>query len=152
MVRRIAVPGKPAASAVVTVLDKWGVSHTATINGLSGESVALRQVGLGLFPEFKYTAGTGGTLTGTASQRVAWYGSGATGTVVTAVPNTGNYFSGWSDAVATAARTDDVLVSANIITPPRYSGVDVTASFTLHTISGTIVHSRVAGRWNNDHV
>ena len=134
-----AVPGTPAASAVVTVLDKWGVSHTATITGLSGVAEDVAAGWAGLFPEFKYTAGAGGTLTGTASQRVAWYGSGATGSAVTAVPNTGNYFSGWSDAVATAARTDAVPASANIAT---YSGVDVTASFTSAlSISGTIVHS-----------
>ena len=43
----------------MTVLDKWGFSHTATITGLSGEAVDVAAGWTGLFPEFKYTAGAG---------------------------------------------------------------------------------------------
>jgi hypothetical protein len=50
----------------------------------------------------EYTAGDGGTLTGVASQRVI---DGLDGTQVVAV-NGSKEFSAWSDAVATAARTD----------------------------------------------
>ena len=120
-----AVPGTPAASAVVTLEDINHTLYTATINGLSGNPA---DSWVGLFPEFKYTAGTGGTLTGTASQRVAWYGTGATGSAVTAVPDNGYHFVDWSDAVATAARTDSVGAAVITTTPP-YSGVDVTANF-----------------------
>jgi len=41
-----------------------------------------------------YTAGVGGTLSGTASQAVNY---GSNGTIVTAVPNTGYHFTGWSE-------------------------------------------------------
>ena len=57
-----------------------------------------------------YTAGANGTITGTATQTVS---SGANGTAVTATPNSGYYFVGWSDGVATATRTDS-NVTGNI--------------------------------------
>jgi Divergent InlB B-repeat domain/Repeat of unknown function (DUF5648) len=61
-----------------------------------------------------YTAGAGGTIGGTTPQVVDW---GTSGTAVTATPNAGYHFTGWSDSVATAARTDstvtgDITVSA----------------------------------------
>ena len=43
-----------------------------------------------------YTAGKGGTITGTSPQTVNY---GAAGRVVTAVPNTGYHFVNWSDGV-----------------------------------------------------
>ena len=58
-----------------------------------------------------YTAGANGTITGTSPQTVD---HGASGTPVTAVPNTGYHFVDWSDGVLTAARTD-TNVTANII-------------------------------------
>jgi hypothetical protein len=62
-----------------------------------------------------YAAAANGKITGTASQTV---NHGANGTVVTAVADTGYHFTGWSDAVATASRTDtgvtvDISVTAN---------------------------------------
>ncbi len=62
-----------------------------------------------------YTAGANGTITGTATQTV---NSGANGTAVTATPNSGYHFVGWSDGVTTATRTDsnvtsDITVSAS---------------------------------------
>jgi hypothetical protein len=67
-----------------------------------------------------YAAGPGGTLTGSNYQPVTWNGSGTT---VTAVPNSGYHFTGWSDGVSTAARTDvnvqnDVTVTANFAVNP----------------------------------
>ena len=50
-----------------------------------------------------YTAGTGGTLTGIASQTVDY---GEDGTPVTAVPNTGYHFVKWSDDSTANPRTD----------------------------------------------
>jgi hypothetical protein len=63
-----------------------------------------------------YVAGAGGTIVGTNPQTVNY---GANGTLVTATPNTGYHFVGWSDSYPTAARTD-LNVTAN---------VNVTASF-----------------------
>lgn len=69
-----------------------------------------------------YTAGTGGTITGTSPQTVS---SGANGTAVTAVANSGYTFTNWSDGVNTASRTD-TNIQANI---------SVTASFTASIIA-----------------
>lgn len=63
-----------------------------------------------------YAAGENGTLTGETAQTVIY---GSSGTEVVAVPGLGYVFELWSDAVATAARTD-TNVTANL---------DVTASF-----------------------
>ena len=69
-----------------------------------------------------YTAGTGGTISGTANQTVAHGGSG---TAVTAVPNTGYHLVAWSDGITTAARTDSNVVS----------GLSFSATFALNTYS-----------------
>ena len=50
-----------------------------------------------------YTAGAGGTISGTSPQTVA---SGSDGTQVTAVPDAGYHFVAWSDEAATAVRAD----------------------------------------------
>src|SRR5262249_43507732 len=62
--------------------------------------------------------------TGTASQTV---NHGASGTAVTATPNTGYHFVSWSDGVTTASRTDS-NVTANI---------SVTATFAINTYTVT---------------
>jgi photosystem II stability/assembly factor-like uncharacterized protein/tRNA U38,U39,U40 pseudouridine synthase TruA len=67
-----------------------------------------------------YTAGTGGTITGTTPQTVNYNGSG---TAVTAVANTGYHFVNWSDASTTNPRTD-TNVTANR---------SVTANFAINT-------------------
>jgi hypothetical protein len=86
-----------------------------------------------------YTAGTGGTISGTADQTVAHGGSG---TAVTAVPVTGYHFVSWSDGIATAARTDSNI--AGSITVAAVFAVDAIDTRTLTytagsggTISGT---------------
>jgi len=76
----------------------------------------------------KYSAGTNGTLSGTASQTV---NAGGSGTLVTAVANTGYHFASWSDGVTTAARTD-TNVKANIA---------VTANFAVNITSYTLKYS-----------
>jgi type II secretory pathway pseudopilin PulG len=65
-----------------------------------------------------YTAGAGGTISGTTPQTVYL---GANGTAVTANPSTGYNFVNWSDGIATATRTD-TNVTAN---------KTVTANFTI---------------------
>ncbi len=69
-----------------------------------------------------YTAGTGGILTGDASQVVNY---GEDGTSVIAVPNTGYYFVDWSDGSTANPRTD-INVIAN---------VNVTANFAQNTFT-----------------
>ena len=63
-----------------------------------------------------YNAGSGGTISGSASQTIAYLGSG---TEVTAVASNGFAFTAWSDGVTTANRTDTALVG----------GTNVTANF-----------------------
>src|SRR5437870_3140536 len=69
-----------------------------------------------------YTAGSNGTLTGSSPQTVDY---NASGTLVTALPNTGYHFTGWSDGSTAAARTDS-NVTGNIT---------VSASFAINTNS-----------------
>jgi putative cell wall-binding protein len=80
-----------------------------------------------------YTAGTGGTITGTASQQVV---SGASGTSVTAVPNTGYNFVSWSDGVTTATRTD-TPTTANINVTATFAAIPTPATYTLTYTAGT---------------
>lgn len=55
-----------------------------------------------------YSAGSGGTISGSTSQTV---NSGNSGSAVTAVPDTGYSFVSWSDGVLTAQRTDSSITS-----------------------------------------
>ena len=71
-----------------------------------------------------YTAGTNGTLTGTASQSV---NHGGDGTPVTAVPNGGYHFVQWSDGSTVNPRTD-----TNVTGP-----INVTATFAINTYTIT---------------
>jgi len=75
-----------------------------------------------------YTTGANGAISGPSPQTVNY---GASGTQVTAVPATGYYFVAWSDAVATAARTDsnvlaNVTVTATFATDWTHNGAILT--------------------------
>ena len=83
-----------------------------------------------------YTAGANGTITGVSPQTVAHR---ASGTVVTAVPDTGYHFVSWSDGVLTAARTD-ADVTANISVTANFAITTYTLTYTTGangTITGT---------------
>jgi hypothetical protein len=71
-----------------------------------------------------YTAGANGTISGTSPQTVNY---GASGTPVTAVPNTGYHFVNWSDSSTQNPRTD-TNVTADI---------SVTANFAINTYTLT---------------
>src|SRR5678815_2866868 len=71
-----------------------------------------------------YTAGPNGSISGTSPQTV---NHGASGSPVTAVPNTGYHFVNWSDASTANPRTD-MNVTANI---------SVTANFAINTYTLT---------------
>jgi len=73
-------------------------------------------------PILTYSAGAGGSLSGTTSQMVAYNGSG---TAVTANPSTGYHFVNWSDSSTQNPRTD-TGVTGNIT---------VTANFAINTYS-----------------
>ena len=69
-----------------------------------------------------YAAGTNGTVTGATNQTVNY---GASGSPVTAVPNTGYHFINWSDGLSANPRTD-INVTGSI---------SVTANFVLSTVA-----------------
>ena len=73
---------------------------------VDGNSAAVEEVATTY--TLTYAAGSGGTISGTSPQTV---NSGGSGTVITAVPNTGYSFVSWSDGVMTAERTDTVIMA-----------------------------------------
>jgi hypothetical protein len=66
-----------------------------------------------------YSAGVGGTISGSASQTVA---SGGGGTAVRAVPDPGYHFSGWSDGSSDNPRADTIVLD----------NISVSAEFALN--------------------
>jgi len=84
-----------------------------------------------------YTAGAGGYILGDTSQTV---NSGEDGTPVTAVPNSGYEFIGWSDNSSDNPRTD-LNVTSNISVTANFSLREISVTQT-RTSSGTTVHAR----------
>ena len=60
-----------------------------------------------------YIAGTGGSITGMTSQSLSY---AFDGTAVTAVAATGYHFTGWSDGVSSATRTETDVTADNTVT------------------------------------
>lgn len=81
-----------------------------------------------------YNTGGNGTISGSTPQMVNY---GASGTAVTAVPNTGYHFVHWSDGSTTNPRTD-----ANVM-----ASINVTATFAANVLVFTTQPSNV-GRGN----
>ncbi len=77
-----------------------------------------------------YIAGPGGSISGLTPQTVNY---GASGSEVIAVANVGYSFTGWSDGVMTASRTDTNVVA----------NLNVTANFeiSVFAVSGTVLTS-----------
>lgn len=76
-----------------------------------------------------YSAGEGGSITGDNIQQVK---EGESGTAVTVKPNAGYVFTGWSDGVTTAERTD-TAVTADINVTAQFRALN---SFTLQYSAG----------------
>ena len=99
-----------------------------------------------------YAALTNGSISGTAVQTVNY---AASGSPVTAVPNTNFYFSGWSDGSVTNPRTDGNVtnnlsltanfMSVNLARPLVLPAVNVTSNgqFTFQFTGTTGLHYRV---------
>jgi uncharacterized repeat protein (TIGR02543 family) len=71
-----------------------------------------------------YASGVNGSLTGSTTQIVA---SGGNGTAVTAVPNSGFQFSGWSDSGSANPRTD-TNVTGNVTVTANFTAASSTPS------------------------
>lgn len=69
-----------------------------------------------------YTAGSGGMISGVASQTVSHGGNGST---VIATPNEGYSFVSWSDGYLTAQRTDSAVTASK----------SITANFEINTVA-----------------
>ena len=78
------------------------VNVTASFASNSGSSYTLT-----------YTAGTGGTISGTTPQTVS---EGGSGTAVTAMPGTGHHFVNWSDSSTQNPRTDSNVMANKSVT------------------------------------
>ena len=72
-----------------------------------------------------YTAGSNGTISGSASQTVA---NGTNGSAVTAVPNTNYHFVNWSDGSTANPRTDLTVTSS----------ISVTANFAINILEFSV--------------
>jgi hypothetical protein len=105
---------------------QWSDGSTAnprTDSNVTGNISVTAQFAINTYT-LTYTAGTNGSLTGTASQTV---NHGASGTAVTAVPATNYHFVQWSDGSTANPRTDE-NVTGNI---------SVTAQFAINTYTLT---------------
>lgn len=109
-----------------------GLSGTEAGNYVLSSTTATTTADITATYTLSYNAGSNGSLTGNTAQTVA---EGTDGTTVTAVANSGYYFSRWSDASVVNPRTD-TAVSASI---------SVTAEFMLDTlyIDGDFINSGI---------
>ena len=90
------------------------VSNTYTTSAITANCTVVANFAIDTFT-LTYTAGSGGSITGTTPQTVDY---DTDGTPVTAVPDTNYHFVDWSDADTNATRTDtnvmaDISVTAN---------------------------------------
>jgi uncharacterized repeat protein (TIGR02543 family) len=112
-----------AAPATGYTFVNWTGDATGSVNPLTVTMDANKSItanySLNTYT-LTYTAGAGGSITGTSPQTV---NHGSSGAEVTAVPSTGYHFVSWSDDVMTAARTD-----TNVTT-----NISVTANFAINT-------------------
>lgn len=79
----------------------------------------------------RYIAGDNGSISGEDSQTVE---HGASGTTVTAVPDSGYHFVNWSDGVTTASRTDTNVTDH--ITVTAYFAADSVQTYTITATAG----------------
>jgi len=88
-----------------------------------------------------YRAETGGSVVGSTSQTVDF---GLNGTTVTAVASPGYYFTGWSDAVVNAGRTDDDIMS-NLTVTANFAPLTSSVSTWVWANGGSVTGNLLAG-------
>lgn len=139
----------------------WIELDDVTTEAAGTKEIAFDAIWLIPYFNLKYSAGTGGTISGTATQSIL---KGADGTKVTAVPNAGYRFVKWSDGKTTAARTDldvaaDKTVSASfaaVVVPSVhrfyntrlgvhfYTADEAEKTNTINNLGGTYTYEGVA--------
>lgn len=92
-----------------------------------------------------YTAGVGGTLSGSSTQSIA---HGSSGSAISAVPNSGYSFVSWSDGSTANPRTDASVTTTISVTA---SFADVTAPV-ISNIGATAANNTGTITWNTDEV
>jgi uncharacterized repeat protein (TIGR02543 family) len=111
------------ASSAVTGAGPWSWSCAGQNGGTNASCSASVQT-----YTINYSAGAGGTLTGTTSQTVNYGGST---TAVTAVPDSGYHFVNWTDA------GNNVISTNATVTVPNVTGnMNLTASFAADPVDG----------------
>ena len=122
----LSLTGNPIFPGTYPLIQYGGFSGTApttafalppaTLGGsvISNDTVTTRTLYL-VIPGYTltYNAGAGGTLSGSTPQAVS---PGGDGSPVTAVPNPGYYFTGWSDGSTANPRTDTAIVNHTNVT------------------------------------
>jgi hypothetical protein len=101
------------------------VGSTYTTNAITAACAVVANFAINAYT-LTYSAGAGGTISGTSPQVIE---HGSSGAQVTAVPNANYHFVSWSDGVLTAARTD----------PNITADLSVTANFAIdtHTVTSS---------------
>jgi len=107
-----------ADSFTFTVTNGVKISTAATV----GITVNQR------YQSVTFAAGPNGTLSGTASQLIPWNGSSS---AITAVPDSGHHFVGWSGTGGFTAVTNPLTLAAVI------ADMSITATFAINTYSVT---------------
>lgn len=112
----VSVEAVPDVHYEFTEWSDGGVNPTRTENQVYGNKslTAMFSVDTSTTFTVEYTAGEGGSISGSANQSIIYDGSG---TSITAVPNSGYYFVRWSDNGTTNPRTEtevksDMTISA----------------------------------------
>jgi hypothetical protein len=113
------ITGLTSSITSIQIRVKETTTHEAGVAATCDVTVAAESFTL------TYTAGTGGTITGTSSQTIS---SGGDGTTVTATPDVGYSFVKWSDDVTTAERTDKNVTAK----------ITVTAQFEINKYTVTL--------------
>ncbi|HPQ33338.1 MAG TPA: InlB B-repeat-containing protein, partial [Tenuifilaceae bacterium] len=98
-------------------------SNPRTDNNVTGNINVTAQFAINTYT-VQYSADAGGSISGNTSQTINY---GANGTAVTAVPNTGYYFTQWSDGNTDNPRTDNNVTE----------NISVSAEFETYTFNLT---------------
>jgi len=119
-----AVTAVPDAGYHFTSWSDGVLSATRTDTGVTGDITVTANFAINQYT-LSYSAGAGGSLSGSTAQVV---NHGSNGTAVTAVPNAIYHFTSWSDGVLSATRTD-TNVSGNITVSANFAINQYTVTF-----------------------